>query len=198
MEKNVNIDHKIPAFMVLREVAKLMVNNRKELKEGLITANFNGICLKADESSTIESIIVQYNEALRASIKAYRQTDQYNLKKQQDEAKMIELKTTAENLMIELESLDFKNLRSILNWIKRFQPCSQRIELVYYNEKILSKFSENGFLPNANLDADFNNDDKENVAKYIIGQALNMLKKYTFTLVIGMLIDSWIDRFEPK
>lgn len=111
------------------------------------------------------------------------------------------------NVMNDLETLDFRNLEAILNWIEKFrlflnviskrknidQENSQKYLII---KKVIQKFNENGFLYDRKTYDDFKEDDKENVARYIIGQALYTMKNYHLIFdKVFYEIEDWKKKF---
>jgi len=65
---------------------------------------------------------------------------------------------------------DFNNATSIISWIEEITNCkNNRLN----DTGILEMFAKNGFVPNMNCDDEFNHSDRENVAGWLIGQALD-------------------------
>jgi hypothetical protein len=96
----------------------------------------------------------------------------------------------------QLDTLDFSDVKKVLEWCVAFEGPSDRIGTRKDKNKILAKFAEYGYIPDMNIETDYKPDDKENSAKYIIGQALGGIEKYGYVdLAIHGSLDRWNARF---
>lgn len=73
-------------------------------------------------------------------------------------------------LMEQLLNLDFNNQEALLDWICEFQNLSDYIGVVTDQEKVLGIFAEHSY------QKAFNREDRDNFARYIIGQVLSGLQ----------------------
>lgn len=200
MEKHIiKINEDVSSKMCLIDVAVLIKETAKQ-KNTQVEINFDGTCLIADESSTLDSIINQYRKATKENIASTKKTAELeNSKKQQYEAKIIRLKKLNETLMAELETLDFKSHFAILSWIRKFQPCSEIPNTDLNKKKVLKKFIENGYTPSVNCKHDYDCAIKKDAANAIIEQVLNTLQKSaSINSIVVILIDDWFYNFETQ
>lgn len=65
---------------------------------------------------------------------------------------------------------NFNNVDSIISWIEEVANCKNRD---LKNTGILEMFAQNGFTANMNCDDEFQPENRENVAGWLIGQALD-------------------------
>jgi hypothetical protein len=64
---------------------------------------------------------------------------------------------------------DFNNVESVISWIEEVANCKNE---GLKETGILEMFAQNGFTANMNCDDEFQPDNRENVAGWLIGQAL--------------------------
>lgn len=64
----------------------------------------------------------------------------------------------------------WNNVESIISWI---EEVANNKNQGLKETGILEMFAEHGFVPNMNCDEEFNPNDRENVAGWLIGQALD-------------------------
>ncbi len=77
--------------------------------------------------------------------------------------------------MYRLSNLNFADDVAVLDWLCEFQDPSDHVGVVKQPGEVLSTFAANGYHPNVNTGKDFNKNDRDNVARWIIGQALSDL-----------------------
>jgi vacuolar-type H+-ATPase subunit I/STV1 len=115
-----------------------------------------------------------------------------------------ELQQKADTLVELLPVLDFKNQEKVLNWISEFQPPSSCTEVKNHSTKVLRVFMEHGYKPKVNRGKAFNEEDRDNVFRFIVGQALDDLrgsfvdrlkKRKTY---IGDIIPTWVKQWNEK
>ncbi len=170
------------------------------IKKGNITevsGKFNDIELVANFSSTADSVVKKFeNECSLRSI-AYRNSPEGRAAEASNIRQKNKAQETVNNLMKELPSLDFKNNVKVLDWINRLQPASDYVGVEVSSKKIVEIFADHGFLPGVNIGANFKENDEDNFAKYIAGQALGFLEKgWPVHHVVGRFIDDWKKKFK--
>lgn len=79
-----------------------------------------------------------------------------------------------DSLMKELPKLDFKNIKEVLDWLNEF-PTDYRVGKKDI-KTVLSAFKDHGYKLNVNVGESYKPEDRDNVARYIIGQSLQFLK----------------------
>ncbi len=100
-------------------------------------------------------------------------------------------------LVDRLPNLDFSNQEAVLDWICEFQDPSDHIGVVKDQQKILETFAEHGYQPSVNTGEALDRENSNNVARYIIGQALDGLQDDAGAIrhVIHKLTDDWKKKF---
>lgn len=77
--------------------------------------------------------------------------------------------------IIRLNSLDFSDYESVLEWICKFEPISRTTGVVFDKDKILSIFKKNNFIPEDAIWRIDTNKDLNAYAKCSIGTVLGFL-----------------------
>ena len=96
----------------------------------------------------------------------------------------------------QLDTLDFSDVKKVLEWCVAFQDPSDRVGTQRDKNKILAKFAEHGYVPNMNTGTEYKAEDKENSAKYIIGQALSGIEYIgAVHQVVHRFSDEWKAKF---
>ncbi|MDB4984112.1 MAG: hypothetical protein JWM20_291 [Patescibacteria group bacterium] len=161
-----------------------------------ITANFNDVTVTVDGSSTVESILSFYELETKRRSEEYKNSPagKADAKKNFDERNSLTKK--AESLLEKLPALNFNDNVAVLNWLCELQPAADRVGVEIPGKEIVKTFNEKGFATGANTGKDFNGEDEDNFARYIIGQALDMLEKYnTIHHMCTKFTDDWKKKF---
>jgi len=110
-----------------------------------------------------------------------------------------EMSISCFHLMLELDELDFSDLLAILHWLSRFQVHSEYLGFTEgMSVEVVSRFAEHGYFENVNTGDDHDETNKENLARYLIGQALSFIKarSYFDNPDYNDMIDNWNTKFE--
>lgn len=194
-EQPMNVYEMTPSQHIDKTVER-MIALAKETK-GEVRTKFNGIELVATEDSIFENMIEDFKIKMEESRKEYRESPEGQRLKRESEERKQESQQKADALMEELPSLDFNNQEAVLNWICEFQEPSDHIGVITDNEKVLKIFSENGYQPNVNVGEAFNGEDRDNFARYIVGQALDGLQGNVGAInqIVHKFTDDWKKKF---
>ena len=95
--------------------------------------------------------------------------------------------------MRQLPSLDFNNQEKILDWLCAFVvPCNVVEDL----QEVIGIFTSHGYEAGVNAGEAYNGEDKDNVARYIVGQALSSMRDEGFVpqVIEGFMTD-WKTKF---
>ncbi|EKD66784.1 MAG: hypothetical protein ACD_49C00009G0009 [uncultured bacterium (gcode 4)] len=90
----------------------------------------------------------------------------------------------------EFKKIEPNNLESILDWINSFQDILNNLQDRKIKDKIYDEFLKKGFKSNINTNNEFNSNNKEKFALYIVWQFLEWLK--TSTMNITFFIKKYI------
>ena len=162
----------ITAGRHIRHAAEELIDAAKTSDDGTACADFNGITITAASNSYVEMIVQDFHEKQERAAEEYRASPAgiASAKKSEDDRR--EAQATVDRCMAKLPTLDFSNDEQMLDWFCEIQSGADRIDVQKDSAAILSAFSARGFVPNMNLGADCNPEDKSNLARYIIGQGL--------------------------
>lgn len=177
-------------------VAERMVALAKKTK-GEVRTEFNDIELVATEDSVAENIVEDFNVKIAEAAKKYSESPEGQRAAIEREERKQEAQRKADALMEQLLSLDFNNQEAVLNWICEFQDPNDHIGVAKDNEKVLKIFAEHGYQPDVNTGKAFNGEDRDNFARYIVGQALDGLRSDVGAIhpIVHKFTDSWKEKF---
>lgn len=142
----------------------------------VVKANFNGIDLEVDWRGSPEVVVRDYRQKVEAAQAAYWASDEGKKEAEQSSLCKARLQTKHDNLMLTLKDLDFKNDEALINWLCEYQEPSDYIGIVKFPEDVVSVFARFGYFPNVNCYENFNGKDRDNFARWLIGQALACLE----------------------
>ncbi len=181
----------------IEEAAQEMVALARE-KRATVTARFNDIALSASAGATAASIADYYRTecALRAA--AYRRSPEGKRAAAELEEKKRQAQATVDQLTVALPNLDFDDLDAVLCWLEELRGPSDWSGVIV-PESVVSTFRAHRFEPNVNIGADFDGNDRENYARYLIGQALdNLISVGAIHHIIHHFAADWRDCFPQK
>lgn len=131
-----------------------------------VIGTYNGVTFEVlpdDKDITVGELSRKFD-----SIKIHRVLEENN----KVEKRTRQLTETAIESIDKLSQLDFTNLNDVINWMDDFQSIRG---VSYDKDKIVSIFQKNGFNAGMNTGKNFDGENKENYAKWLIGQALKGL-----------------------
>ncbi len=164
-----------------------------------VTAEFNGITITVDDTSTIESVVGGFHSELEKSSEEYKKSDKYKADQLKDEQERNKMQLEANALMQELPKLNFKDNVQLLEWLCRIQPATDRIGVKTTKTEIIKIFNDNGFATGANTGKNFKENDEDNFARYIIGHALSGLDEFgTIHHMVIKFTNDWKQKFNKK
>ena len=160
---------------------------------------FNGIVLVARSDSKPETLAEKYHADSDKRFEKYQKTKKYRVQiaKRNAEIKFKEVeikklfdrldliikknfldKVVSENLKGRLPINTEKNQGELLDWLDKFTPLADDIEIKFDRAALASKLEEAGFIENESVGMNpgwF--DTREKMARWILGQVINCLKK---------------------
>lgn len=92
-------------------------------------------------------------------------------------------------------SLNFGDNEAVLKWLCDLSSVSFNINNPSNRSTIISIFQDHGFPVNANMGNDYNENDADNHAKYIIGQALGNIETHGD---VHSIIFTHVERWQKK
>lgn len=179
--------------------------NLKGVLSGAITevsGEFNGITVIANKNSTVESITTDFHLQMKKASDDYENSSEGKKAKAEREERLKTVQSNAKELMKQLPKLNFKSNLEVLDWLCNIQPATDYIGAISSEEKdeIISTLTNNGFLPGVNTGKNFKEDDEDNFARYVIGQALSGLTGNVEAIhhIVTKFTDDWKEKFHKK
>lgn len=159
---------------------------------------FNGIRLDASETSTADDIVAYFMATMKAQSEAYRASPEGIATAARDAAEVREAQALHDKLVADLAHLDFKDDVAVLDWICAMQPATDRCGVKVARNDILLRFADAGYRPNQNTGKKFNENDRENFHRYLVGQALDGVAKVAIHGIIHKFVADWKAKFAGR
>lgn len=158
----------------INSFAQQLINEAQE-SNTIVAGTFNGIDLVVDPKSnlSVDEIVATFTSEMNKKAEAYRKSPEGIRANKEAEEKKQNMQEKANQLVEQLNTLDFSDYELVLEWICNFQEASDYIGTSYDKNKVISTFKNNGFAIGVNTGKDFNGENAENFAKYLVGQALD-------------------------
>lgn len=98
--------------------------------------------------------------------------------------------------MRNLPSLDMNNDCAVLAWVCEMQEPSDHVGVIVRRETIVSAFEKAGYVAGANCGPDYRPGNRDNMFRYLVGQALDGLKNGpAIHPIIHKFADEWRREF---
>lgn len=176
-------------------VNRLLEEKKRLTEHPVVNGEFNGVLFGVTEFSTEEALLSFFDAEMTRKRKEYEESAEYKQRQRERIEQLNVLSVKTSMLMDELRILDFSDYKNVLKWVKKFQPYSNDSGLAVPKEEILHLFATNGYEINVNTYAQFNSDDEENHARWIIGQALDGIEKVG---AMHPMVVTFTERWENK
>ncbi len=99
-----------------------------------------------------------------------------------------------QKLLTDLWEMDYTDMETVLNWFHLFENIERSIESEEIRKEIIDVFMEHGYESNMNKN-DWKSDNRDDAAKFIIGESLYQIKKYW---TLHQVVPTWIARWRTK
>lgn len=154
----------------IAEAAKQLVAAATE--RGNAFGHFNDVQLNATASSTEQGIVEDFHaESVRRQAE-YEKSPAGIKAKADAEQRRRDLQATHDRLMAQLPTLDLRDQAAVLDWLCAMQEPTDRIGVIVRKDTIVGAFKKAGFEPNVNTGKDYKPGDRDNMFRYLVGQAL--------------------------
>lgn len=137
--------------------------------------DFNGITLSAgkDGKATERDLVGYYHNESKRRAEEYRNSPEGQQAAKEAEHRLASMQWTADLMVGKLDQLDFSDFEAVIDWCTEFQTASDHVGVSYDRDTVVRAFVDHGYMVNANVGDDFDGENEENFAKYLVGQALD-------------------------
>lgn len=173
-----------------------LVARAREYRE-TVWMDFNGTPVYADRKSNPARLSTWWKEQQRQKSLAYWASPEGVAQAEQDRIAQLDREMKTERLVSRLYSLDFTDLEELMSY---FEQMESSAGLGWFNRrKVVKVFKQHGFRANENLGDKLDEGDRENMARYLIGQALDSIRGAgAIPGAYTMFLEQWRERFTPS
>ena len=154
------------------------VNMAKQIGS-TVRFKFNDVELTATPTTKPHSIVSEWQQESKRLSEKYRNSPQGRAAAKARTAEISRLKTQSEALLMSLSSILLSgSTDELMGWLKSFAPISDDVCVKFDTAAVAAKFEAAGFKENEGVGKKpewFNT--RNRMARYIIGQAINCLKR---------------------
>jgi hypothetical protein len=141
----------------------------------LVQAEFNGVGLIAEPGMDPNLLMQFWQSEMDRAAATYRESPAGIKAAADAEARRASEQATADRLMAELPTLDFSDVAAVIDWMEAIADPSDHVGVFMFTEAIIGAFNARGFVADVNVGEDFDGEDSDNFARYLIGQGLSNL-----------------------
>lgn len=162
-----------------------------------VRSDFNDIELVATQNDVVGGILAYFHKEQALRAKKYANSPAgiaIAILRNQEIASM---KESANQLMQQLEVIDFDDFPALLDWMCAMQNSGDDIDVELNAIKILEVFERHGYIPNMNCANAFDENDPENYLGYIVGQVLHCIaSRGHINQIVHHFAKLWREKFE--
>jgi hypothetical protein len=162
-----------PGTHIARAAAELVDAAKKH---GSAEGMFNDIHLLAEAETTPEAVVDFFTRATEARDDAYRKSPEGQKAEREADERRQAAQARHDALMQRLPKLDLYDQVAVLDWLCEMQDPSDHVDVIVRRKTIVETFERAGYEAGENCGEDFRPDDRKNVFRYLVGQALSGLK----------------------
>lgn len=145
-----------------------MANDRGEP----VQTEFNGVGLIAEPGVHPDTLMHFWQSEMDRAAIAYRESPAGRQATADAGRRLRSDQRKLDTLMGELPSLDFTDLAAAIGWMDRLTEPADHIGVILDRPLILDTFTKHGYERNVNIGHAFDGENRENFARYLIGQGL--------------------------
>jgi hypothetical protein len=180
------------AKQMIKERDQRLSNGDTELVEG----RFNDILLVASVTSTWESIVDHHKNQCDQASRKYRRSKLFKKRFSKSKRQNIKRHRQLKRHMKTLPELDTTNHYAVLDWLNTLLPYAENYYARFDRTNVIRCLESAGYQANANTAENFAADNMDNFAGYIVGQALDGLKRHgSIHSMMSTFYGQWLEKF---
>lgn len=191
-------EYKALAGECITETAATMSEMAKDRGE-LITARFNGITLKASPGTRPDSIVRGFHRKMDRLAYKHRNSQEGVAEAKEEERYLKARQVSMDELMHRFSWVDLADLGHLIDWLVALCCTGGEKGIRYDRQRVITALESAGYVENDCSGDAFNVEDRENFARYLVGQALDGLKNSCGIHPMFMeFAKQWRDKFEVE
>ncbi len=163
-----------------------------------VTGKFNDVTITADPLTAAATLVKRWNDGMNRNHEEYRKSPEYKQRQEERAAEVLAMRTQVEGSMQLLETLNFDDLAAVIDWFDGIREATDDVDVMGLvpSHEIVQKFEKHGYQAHANCGDEFDSENKENVARYLVGQALGCMKEFgAIHQVYSHMAEEWRKKF---
>lgn len=177
-------------------VSAINMVGRAKLTGKPCKAHFNEIPVEAVSGVDPAYIVATYKAESHRQAIAYNESPEGKKAVRDAKRRKDELQHQADAAMEMLGELDFSSLSAIIGWFKEIRDPSDHVGVNIPSENIVREFERHGYHAGVNCGDEFDSENPDNIARWLIGQALEGLKEYgSIHQVFHKFASEWQKKF---
>lgn len=187
--------HDVPVGTIISAAFTELVKEANLHNES-VKAEFNGIEVVAQPGDDAGKLYMDYQaDQSRRAREYHRSREGKRARRQQDKRKR-QMQRQAEKVMRDLRGLDFSNFEELIDFLDRLADSSDHVDVTFDSQLVVDEFVKHGFTANANVGDEYDDNDSENSARWLIGQALDGLESIgAIHPIYHKFADEWREKF---
>lgn len=163
-----------------------------------VSMEFNGVTVVAQPGSTAIELYAQWSVEMDRRAEEYRNSPESKRAAREAKVRKNTMQRAVDELMQHLEILDYSNLDELIQFFDDLTDPSSHSDVSFDYQRIVDTFTQHGFIVGANTDFEFDEEDRDNFARYLIGQALScLLSVGAVHSIYHQMAQDWRDKFVP-
>lgn len=161
-----------------------------------VEMTFNSISLTIGPGETAQQMREAYWTEYQRRFRAYQASDEGVMAENQRQARLTHSQNVMDEALVELETLDFTDYLAVINWLRKIREPSNHSGVIFQAADVARNFYHHGYMPNENSGRDYNGEDMENSARFLVGQAIvSLLHGGGIHQVFDHQSDLWLAKF---
>jgi hypothetical protein len=156
-----------------------------------VRGEFNEIPIVAHPNSSRAALLLQFWNDVARRREEYEKSPEYARRQQEEKEQRETARIKVAGLMKLLPNLDFNNVEELLDWLSALEEARDGGIVGVDQDRIIKIFTAHGYKVDANCENEFDEEDSDNHARYIIGQAI----KSGYPPLTGHFTREWKKKF---
>lgn len=163
-----------------------------------VTFDFNDVHMEINPNSDFDNKYTEWREKENQHSIEYESSDAgKRLARDIEESKKTAQKNL-DNLIGSINTIDFTDLEQVIPFLEKIIDNANTMGTYYDSKKLDDILKVNGYSANMNADTEshkLNQDDKDAVGKYLVGQFMNHLMGFVEVPAVATAMEQWEEKF---
>lgn len=157
--------------------------------------DFNDISMAVQPGEDPADVAIRWTNMANARAEAYRVSPEGVKQAQEAQDRRRRMQDQHDALMRSLPDLNFGNDEAVLDWLTAFAEATDQRGVLAKHMTALEVFKSKGFIANENTGPHHRENDRQNVFRYLVGQAMDGMESGNICPVIHSFVADWKKKF---